>query len=100
MITQRTNVMETPEDWARNLFGQRASYYATSETHTDPQVLARVVSMAAPGPDWGDLDVASGTGHTAFALPPPRGVGDRRGLDAGDAGRSGTSARRALDNER
>ena len=62
--------METPEDWARNIFGQRASSYATSETHTDPQVLARVVSMAAPKPDWNALDVATGTGHTAFALSP------------------------------
>jgi len=56
------------EDEARKVFGERAAFYATSAAHTDPEVLARVVSLAAPGPEWIVLDIATGTGHTAFAL--------------------------------
>ena len=62
--------MESPEEKARSIFGQRASFYSTSATHKDPQVLRRVVALAAPKPDWAVLDVATGTGHTAFALSP------------------------------
>ncbi len=67
--------MESIEkDTIRN-FGARAAYYTTSAAHTDPQVLARVVQLAAPQPHWLALDVATGTGHTAFALAPNvRGV--------------------------
>jgi ubiquinone/menaquinone biosynthesis C-methylase UbiE len=60
-----------PEDWARQNFGQRAAFYATSASHTDPQVLARVLELACPDPATpvaSALDVATGTGHTAFAL--------------------------------
>lgn len=53
---------------AQTIFGQRASFYTTSTSHTDPQVLQRVVEMASPRPDWLALDIATGTGHTAFAL--------------------------------
>jgi ubiquinone/menaquinone biosynthesis C-methylase UbiE len=62
--------MKTPEDTARHIFGQRAAMYTTSAVHTDPQVLARVVELAAPEPGWSALDVGTGTGHTAFALAP------------------------------
>src|SRR5262245_25329453 len=62
--------MESPEELAQQIFGERASFYATSASHTDPNVLARVVALAAPEPDWKALDVATGTGHTAFALSP------------------------------
>lgn len=62
--------MRTPEEEARAVFGARAALYATSAAHTDPQVLARVVALAAPRPDWRILDLATGTGHTAFALAP------------------------------
>ena len=58
----------SPEEKAKKIFGERASFYTTSTAHTDPQVLKRVVEMSAPGPDWVVLDVATGTGHTAFAL--------------------------------
>src|SRR4030095_11811820 len=34
------------------------------------QVLARVVEVAHPQPDWAVLDIATGSGHTAFALSP------------------------------
>ena len=62
--------MKTPEQTAREIFGERAAFYTQSATHTDPQVLARVVELAAPQADWSALDVATGTGHTAFALAP------------------------------
>lgn len=60
--------MKTPEEKTREIFAQRASRYTTSAAHTDPQVLARVVELAGPHHDWLVLDVATGTGHTAFAL--------------------------------
>ncbi|MCL5677227.1 MAG: methyltransferase domain-containing protein [Firmicutes bacterium] len=62
--------MTTPEETARRIFGERAARYVTSAVHTDPQVLARVVEMSSPKPDWTVLDVGTGTGHTAFALAP------------------------------
>jgi ubiquinone/menaquinone biosynthesis C-methylase UbiE len=60
--------MKTPEAEAKRIFGERAARYTSSAAHADPQVLARVVELAAPQPDWLVLDVATGTGHTAFAL--------------------------------
>jgi len=60
----------TPEASARKIFGERAAQYTTSAAHTDPKVLARVVELAAPQPDWLALDIATGTGHTALALAP------------------------------
>jgi len=60
--------MKTTEQKAKRIFGERASWYTTSAAHTDPQVLARLVELAAPQRDWLVLDVATGTGHTAFAL--------------------------------
>jgi SAM-dependent methyltransferase len=55
---------------AQQVFGQRAALYATSAAHKDRAVLARVVELARPWPDALALDVATGTGHTAFALAP------------------------------
>jgi len=60
--------MNSREEEARRIFGARAAFYTTSAAHTDPQVLARVVALAKPKPDWCGLDIATGTGHTAFAL--------------------------------
>jgi ubiquinone/menaquinone biosynthesis C-methylase UbiE len=62
--------VKTPEQAAQEIFGERAAFYATSAAHTDPQVLARVVELASPQADETALDVACGTGHTAFALAP------------------------------
>jgi ubiquinone/menaquinone biosynthesis C-methylase UbiE len=58
----------TTEERARRVFGERAAFYTTSPAHADPQVLARVVALAAPRPEWLALDIATGAGHTAFAL--------------------------------
>lgn len=60
--------MEAPEHAARRIFGERSKFYTESAVHKDPQVLARVIELAAPRPDWSALDVATGTGHTAHAL--------------------------------
>ena len=62
--------METREQAAKRLFGERAAMYTTSATHADPQVLTRVAALATPQPHWSVLDIATGTGHTAFALAP------------------------------
>ena len=60
----------TPEELAKQSFGERASFYTTSAVHKDPGVLAQVVELAAPQPHWRVLDIATGSGHTAFALAP------------------------------
>ena len=62
--------MNSAEEAARRIFGERASMYTTSATHTDPQVLGRVVELACPERDWIALDVGTGPGHTAFAVAP------------------------------
>lgn len=62
--------MSTPEDIAKQIFGKRAEFYTTSTTHTDEVVLSRVVELAQPASNWHALDIATGTGHTAFALAP------------------------------
>jgi ubiquinone/menaquinone biosynthesis C-methylase UbiE len=55
---------------AQQVFSQRAAFYTTSVTHTDKHVLNRVVELAQPQSQQVALDVATGTGHTAFALAP------------------------------
>ena len=60
--------MKKAEREARRVFGERAHFYTTSAAHTDPEVLARVVALAGPEPEWIALDIATGAGHTAFAL--------------------------------
>lgn len=71
--------MNSTEDKARRIFGERATYYTTSATHADAGTLGRLVSSAQPQPDWRALDVATGTGHTACALAPH--VANVTGLD-------------------
>jgi len=63
-------LMESTEDRARAVFGKRSTFYTTSPTHTDSHLLQRVVLLAKPQPHWNALDIATGTGHTAFALAP------------------------------
>ncbi len=62
--------MTASERKAREVFGKRAAYYSTSTAHTDKAVLDRIVELARPNRDALALDVATGTGHTAFALAP------------------------------
>lgn len=44
------------EPIARQVFGERAAFYTTSQTHKDPQVLARLVALAMPQANWWALD--------------------------------------------
>jgi ubiquinone/menaquinone biosynthesis C-methylase UbiE len=60
----------TIEDLARRIFTERAAFYTNSAAHKNPQMLAKLVVLAQPQPGWLALDVATGTGHTAFALAP------------------------------
>lgn len=60
--------MASKEDAARRIFGERAAWYSTSAAHKDPRVLARVEALAELRPSDTVLDIATGTGHTAFAL--------------------------------
>jgi ubiquinone/menaquinone biosynthesis C-methylase UbiE len=62
--------MKSPEELARQIFGERAAFYTASESHTDPQVLAKVVQYARAEQGWDALDIATGSGHTAFAISP------------------------------
>lgn len=66
MIDQSLSI----EDRARAVFSARADLYIASASHVDPQVLGWLVEMAQPQPGWRMLDVATGTGHTAFAFAP------------------------------
>jgi len=58
------------QDQVRRIFSERADVYTTSAPHRDPQVLSWLVDCAQPQADWRALDIATGTGHTAFALSP------------------------------
>ena len=58
------------EDKTRNIFGQRAANYTVSTCHNDPQILGQMLEWSTPKLDWHVLDVATGTGHTAFAFAP------------------------------
>jgi ubiquinone/menaquinone biosynthesis C-methylase UbiE len=71
--------LKSPESDAKKIFGKRASFYAASGCHRDPEVLARVVKLSSPEPGFSALDIATGTGHTALALAPH--VGFLVGID-------------------
>jgi ubiquinone/menaquinone biosynthesis C-methylase UbiE len=54
----------------QTVFAQRAAFYTTSAAHKDKAVLDRLVELARGKPTDRVLDVATGTGHTAFAFAP------------------------------
>ncbi len=54
----------------QTVFAQRAAFYTTSAVHNDKVVLDRLVELAQVQPTDRVLDVATGTGHTAFAFAP------------------------------
>lgn len=62
--------MDNSDDSVKNIFGKRANQYTTSSSHTDPLVLGRLCELTHPRKDWNVLDIATGTGHTAFAFAP------------------------------
>ena len=62
--------MESPEKAAQRIFGERSQFYTKNTVHKDPEVLKRIVQLAAPKLDSLALDVATGSGHTAAALAP------------------------------
>lgn len=51
-------------------FGKSARHYADCEVHAKGESLARLVEAVSPRPDWSACDVATGAGHTAFAIAP------------------------------
>ncbi len=59
----------TRED-VRARFARNAANYVTSGFHADQALLDEVVALALPQPTDVALDVATGTGNTAFALAP------------------------------
>lgn len=59
-----------PEKSPQEVFGERAKFYVDSPSHTDPVSLRRLVELAQPQPSWRALDIATGAGHTAFAIAP------------------------------
>jgi ubiquinone/menaquinone biosynthesis C-methylase UbiE len=54
----------------QTVFAQRAAFYTTSAVHKDKVVLDRLVELARVQRTDRVLDVATGTGHTAFAFAP------------------------------
>lgn len=62
--------IETSEQAARRIFGERSSFYTKSAVHKDPEVLKRIIRLAGPRVDSLALDIATGSGHTAAALAP------------------------------
>ncbi len=60
--------MKSPESDPKKIFGRRASFYTTSGCHKDPEVLSRIVELSSPEHGYSAIDIATGTGHTAFAL--------------------------------
>jgi ubiquinone/menaquinone biosynthesis C-methylase UbiE len=63
----------------RKAFAPVAANYVTSSYHADRERLDEAVELAQPGPTDRVLDVATGTGNTAFALAPY--VAEVTGLD-------------------
>lgn len=54
----------------REQFGTNAKAYVASEVHAKGASLQRIVELLNPDKAWQVLDIATGAGHTAFALAP------------------------------
>jgi SAM-dependent methyltransferase len=54
----------------RRQFGASAAAYATSRVHAQGASLGRLIELVQPRADWRVLDIATGAGHTAFAVAP------------------------------
>lgn len=63
----------SPEKAAQKQFGQQAACYAVSRPHATGTSLELMVNWAKPTPADQVLDVATGTGFTAFAFAEPAG---------------------------
>ena len=59
-----------PKELSRDRFGRHAREYVDSESHARGDDLDRLLTLAAPEPQWIALDIATGGGHTAIALAP------------------------------
>jgi len=51
-------------------FGANAAHYVTSRPHAKGASLQRLLELVPPQADWLVLDIATATGHTAFAFAP------------------------------
>jgi ubiquinone/menaquinone biosynthesis C-methylase UbiE len=51
-------------------FGANAKDYVKSQTHAKGASLLRLLELVKPQRDWKSLDIATATGHTAFAFSP------------------------------
>lgn len=58
------------QDLVQSQFGANAANYTTSGVHAKGASLARLVELVDPKPNWRSLDIATATGHTAFAFAP------------------------------
>ncbi|MEO1719019.1 MAG: methyltransferase domain-containing protein [Pseudomonadota bacterium] len=57
-------------DLVRRQFGANAANYVASPVHAKGKSLDRLVTLTEPKSSWRVLDVATATGHTAFAFAP------------------------------
>ena len=62
--------MDQIHNAVRQQFSQHAEYYAQSKVHSEGETLRVLVDFAAPNGTEQVLDIATGTGFTAFAFAP------------------------------
>ncbi len=65
-----TQQMKSVHTSVRDQFSQHAEYYAQSSVHAKGQTLQVILDLADPKGTEKTLDIATGTGFTAFALAP------------------------------
>ena len=68
--TENQYIMKSIHTAVREQFSQHADYYAQSISHAKGDTLDVILNFAAPKGTEQTLDVATGTGFTAFALAP------------------------------